>query len=606
MRYKILIGFLCCILVVSVFGGIVAASDWSQMHYDASHTGYTTDAGPITNNVLWSYNTSLAVTSSVAESGGYVYVPSGANLLCLNVQTGALVWNYTSPDFGKVWGAAIANGYVYTGTDGYHIYCLNATTGTQVWNYTTAGTDYTTTVSGSYVYAGSGHYVYCLNASTGALVWNYTTGGGAYVPSVSGNYVYVGSDDGKVYCLNAQTGASVWNYTTGDSIYSTPAVSGGYVYVGSIDHNVYCLNAQTGEKVWNYTADSFVFSGPAVANGYVYVGSYSGNFYCLNAQNGNLVWNYTTGIGSQDHAILCSAAVSGNGYVYFGSDDYSIYCLNAQNGNLVWNYTTLGYVTSGPSVVDGFLFIGSNDGRVFAFGTLQNAALSIQDSAPSVTVGNSLTVSGSLSPTSSGTATIWESINGSAFTMLNETTLTNGGYSYKFNPSAVGSYQFYASWPGNFPYNPANSSTISVSVTAVPLTTPTLSLQTSASSIPPGQTVTLSGSLSPSASGTVALSESVNGSAFQQIVAAVTLTNGGYSYSYAISGAGTYKFYTSFAGNSQLNPAQSSTVTVTSTPATPSSGTDYTMYIIIIVVAVIIIAVLYYLLAMRPKNKPAK
>jgi hypothetical protein len=273
---------------------------------------------------------------------------------------------------------------------------------------------------------------------------------------------------------------------------------------------------------------------------------------------------------------------------------------------LVWNYATGSYVTSGPSIVNGFLYIGSNDGTVLAFGTLQNAVLSIQYSAPSVTVGNSLTVSGSLAPTSTGTATIWESINGSAFTMLNEATLTNGGYSYAFNPSAVGSYQFYASWPGNFPYNPANSSTITVSVTAVPLTTPTLTLQTSASSITPGQSVTLSGSLSPSASGTVALSESVNGSAFQQIAAAVTLTNGAYSYPFVISGAGTYKFEVSFPGNSQLNPAQSSTVTVTSTPATPSSGTDYTMYIIIIVVVVIIIAVLYYLLAMRPKNKPTK
>jgi hypothetical protein len=131
----------------------------------------------------------------------------------------------------------------------------------------------------------------------------------------------------------------------------------------------------------------------------------------------------------------------------------------------------------------------------------------------------------------------------------------------------------------------------------------TLSIKASVASVTPGQTVTLSGTISPSASGTVTLSQSVNGSAFQQI-ATPTLTNGTYSYQYTIPGLGTYAFQTSFAGNSQLNPAQSSAVTVSSAKTTAA---DYTWFIVgAVIILVIIILAAYYITAMRPKTKPAK
>jgi ATP-dependent Zn protease len=116
--------------------------------------------------------------------------------------------------------------------------------------------------------------------------------------------------------------------------------------------------------------------------------------------------------------------------------------------------------------------------------------------------------------------------------------------------------------------------------------------------------LTLSGAITPTTSGTIILSQSVNGSAFQQITT-VNLTNGAYSYQYTISGAGTYVFHASFAGNGELNPAQSSAVTVnavnaiTTTPAT----TNYTWYIIGAVIVIIIIIILIAYLMMRRKNK---
>jgi hypothetical protein len=51
-----------------------------------------------------------------------------------------------------------------------------------------------------------------------------------------------------------------------------------------------------------------------------------------------------------------------------GSIDYSVYCLNASTGALVWSYATSGTVFSSPAVVDGVVYVGSEDGKIYAFG----------------------------------------------------------------------------------------------------------------------------------------------------------------------------------------------------------------------------------------------
>ena len=54
----------------------------------------------------------------------------------------------------------------------------------------------------------------------------------------------------------------------------------------------------------------------------------------MNAASGTKLWNYTTGGG-----VYSSPAVV-DGVVYIGSDDDNVYALNATNGAKLWNYTT--------------------------------------------------------------------------------------------------------------------------------------------------------------------------------------------------------------------------------------------------------------------------
>ena len=77
----------------------------------------------------------------------------------------------------------------------------------------------------------------------------------------------------------------------------------------------------------------------------------------------SLIWKYTAGSW-----VVSSSAVV-NGVVYIGSDDHSVYALNATNGIQLWNYTAVGEIESSPGVVNGLIYVGSDDGHVYALGS---------------------------------------------------------------------------------------------------------------------------------------------------------------------------------------------------------------------------------------------
>ena len=71
-------------------------------------------------------------------------------------------------------------------------------------------------------------------------------------------------------------------------------------------------------------------------------------------------WTYTTG-----SSVYSSPAVA-NGTLYVGSDDGNIYALNATTGSSIWTYPTYGSVQSSPTVANGMIIVGSDDYNVYA------------------------------------------------------------------------------------------------------------------------------------------------------------------------------------------------------------------------------------------------
>jgi outer membrane protein assembly factor BamB len=245
------------------------------------------------------------------------------------------------------------------------------------------------------------------------MLWNYVEGhfDGSFIGSsaaVVNDVVYVGSNEqsyetsgGNIYAFDAKTGIKIWNYSTSGAVYSSPAVSGNVVFIAA-DANVYAFNTSTGAKIWNYTTGVLMNSSPNVVNGVVYIGSGNSNVYALNASTGAKLWNYTSPGPSQSviergfnsGAFESSPAVA-NGIVYIGSDDGNLYALNASNGDKIWNYTTSfqqtyltgNQVTSSPAVSQGIVYVGSVGGNIYAFNATTGDKIWSYYTGPSVNYG---------------------------------------------------------------------------------------------------------------------------------------------------------------------------------------------------------------------------
>ena len=226
--------------------------------------------------------------------------------------------------------------------------------------------------------------------------------------------VFFGSDDHKVYALKRLTGALVWNYTTGSWVNSSPAIGeNGIVYVGSDDFNVYALDGSTGTLLWKYTTAGPVSSTPAVgAGGHVFIGSWGSEVYALDGWLGIVKWKSITDVMFATSSPALAVAVDDTvlvGMYAMNSAGYSVRALNGSTGALVWNWTTgfvsnstaEGSILSSPALAsDGTVYVGCEDGKVYALQTPLSPRMPTQSSPYSVSLTTTLapSASGSQSP----------------------------------------------------------------------------------------------------------------------------------------------------------------------------------------------------------------
>jgi outer membrane protein assembly factor BamB len=88
-----------------------------------------------------------------------------------------------------------------------------------------------------------------------------------------------------------------------------------------------------------------------------------------NVGNLALKWIFKT-----DSSVVSAPAVV-NGAVYIGSNDHNVYALDAHTGMKLWSYTTGAEIYSAPVFADGIIYVGSNDGNVYALHALTGRKL---------------------------------------------------------------------------------------------------------------------------------------------------------------------------------------------------------------------------------------
>ena len=198
------------------------------------------------------------------------------------------------------------------------------------------------------------------------------------VPAVTFNNVVLGSEDGKLYAFDKVDGSPRWTASTGGPIRSSPMFTGGVFYVGSEDGSVYAFNCSgsTCTRLWKTATFGAITSSPAndplpgPGGGRIFAGSADHHLYAFNAGTGGILWTGSTG-----GAIHSSPTVSNN-VVYVGSDDGKFYAFPSEcvaplgNCSPFWTATTGGPITGSPAMIStdgGVVYFGSTDGKLYAY-----------------------------------------------------------------------------------------------------------------------------------------------------------------------------------------------------------------------------------------------
>ena len=251
---------------------------------------------------------------------------------------------------------------------------------------------------------GQGATLYALDATTGKDVWGPIDVGG-YYPWSALTYgegrVYALNSDGILEARDARTGAQAWivDLPGQYQFSSAPTYRNGMVYVGGAGFGgtVYGVAAADGTVVWTAPVMNGMDSSPAVSDTGVYVSYACLQTYDFDPSTGAQIWHHDPGCegGGGRTPVLADSRVwardGGSGSLAFSAatgdvtDSFSAYPAPAFDGHTgffvngtvlqardtltdgpLWSFSGDGQLSTAPLVVNGYVYMGSTSGQLWA------------------------------------------------------------------------------------------------------------------------------------------------------------------------------------------------------------------------------------------------
>ena len=382
--------------------------------YNNWRTGSTDKAGvpdgPV--DVRWAVATGGDIQSSPVMVDGVVYLGSDdGKVYAVDALEGGIRWTYDTGAAVQC-APAVVDGVVYIGAGAY-LYALNAADGSLQWKYTRGAINTNVTnapaVAHGIVFTGFGLWSTSgysgLDAVTGQEVWRYrlaAANSGPMGVTIDGTTLYAPIKDNVCVSADLTTEYPNWE-SSGHHSQACMVILDDATVLYFRNHELNARNRVDGSTRWRFEVggdfDDKPQSSPAVgevnADGssevWAFVASLTGVMYAVNTANGEAQWSYATG------GPIKSSPTLANGRLYFGSDDGQLYVLDAATGAYVWSYDTGDSVSSSPWVTDGAVFFASDSGTLYA--------LEFASSPPAITTTelDALTVASSASQQLSAT-----------------------------------------------------------------------------------------------------------------------------------------------------------------------------------------------------------
>jgi len=300
-------------------------------------------------------------------------------------------------------------------------------------------------------------------------------------------------------------------------------------------------------------------------------------------QGGNVTIQYRIGGGSWDN--LTSVLTDGSGQYSYD-----------------WTTTAIGTFELRASWPGDEECLSAESSVITVVVGKMSSSITLLASSSTITIGDTATISGSLTPARQG-----ENINiqyriggGSWNDLASLVTDDSGEYSYEWTPTEeVGTFQFMASWPGDAEYLSAESSVITVVVGKM---SSSITISVTKTIITYGDTITLSGKITPVRAGVMITIwyKTPDTPEWKDLLSGFqTDENGEYSREYDPNAPTTWQFKVSWAGDIITEGAESAVVTV---EVLAEELPDLTLPIVAVVGVVIIVVVLIYFLKFRKKS----
>jgi len=242
----------------------------------------------------------------------------------------------------------------------------------------------TPAVSGDSVYvAGYDGRIRAINLESGMLEWQYPAKDDPGLKAIIGGVavaegkIFFGSSDGKVYAVDETSHVGAWDkpFETGDKIWSTPVTGEDKLYVTSFDKKLHALNIADGSKSWEFGTEGAVAATPLLYNGTLYFGSFDRHFYAVNATTGKQIWRFPLNAEGENNPSkwFWATAAAIDNTIYAPCLDGKVYILDAVTGAELGDAIDVkSPVASSPVLVNKWVIIASEEGKVYAIDTGTN------------------------------------------------------------------------------------------------------------------------------------------------------------------------------------------------------------------------------------------
>lgn len=163
----------------------------------------------------------------------------------------------------------------------------------------------------------------------------------------------------------------IWEIDGKSLLEFPPVVGYDHVYIGTNRGLFFAVDAATGDITWRKNFGRCIAASPQVGDGVVYQAlmdpapcaehsqTAAGFIVALDAETGRELWRFKAG-------VIESSPLLVDGILYFGSWDKKIYAVDVETHKAIWSYRTGDKVKDGAAFLHGIVYMGSYDGSIYA------------------------------------------------------------------------------------------------------------------------------------------------------------------------------------------------------------------------------------------------